>query len=148
MVLSKADLISGKDNIQEVKIESLNDTIFLRPLTRGEWDKIEEIETASMGKFTTTEKAMGSRRRSRQKSSMESQGEIDVHATTKASKKAQTQAVLYSINNDNNPDKFTVNDINLFSVNVFNEIYNKVREISGVDEEDLEQQIDDFPENR
>ena len=56
MFLSKADLISGKDNIQEVKIESLNDTIFLRPLTRGEWDKIEEIETASMGKFTTTEK--------------------------------------------------------------------------------------------
>ena len=139
-ILTKADIIDGKNNIQEVHIESLGGEIYLRPLTRGECTKIEQIQTESMGKFKTKEIASGSRR-----ANMESNGVLDIKATTKATRKAELEAIYLSINNEKN-DEWNRTEIDQLNKNTFDEIYSNVQRISGLLEE-VEKEVDNFPED-
>lgn len=140
-ILTKSDIIDGKNNIQEVHIESLGGEIYLRPLTRGECTKIEQIQTASMGKFKTKEIAQGAKR-----SNMESNGVLDIKATTEATRKAELEAIYLSINNEQN-DKWTKPEIESLNKAAFDEIYENVQKISGLLNEDLDKEVENFPEN-
>ncbi len=146
--LTRNEILNGINNIEKYTIESLNGEIWLRPLSQSEIGQVNNIEAAGFGKFKTEEKA---KRGVRQQigSEMKSFGELNVKETQKASNEAKTKAVLFSITNAKyTDDPFTQTDIESLPGKVFNEIYEKVKEISGLGEDvNLEEEVDSFPEN-
>ena len=147
MVLTKSQILNGIKEVEIVKIDLLDDEVALRPLSNGEWNKIEEIQNEALGEYTTTERAKHASRKQRIQSQMEAQAKINVKETSKAEAKAKIEAVFLSLDNDYyKDDKFTRDDILNMGRGVFNEIYEQVRIISGL-EEDLEKEVKDFPEN-
>ena len=79
---------------------------------------------------------------------MEAQATINVKETGKADAKAKIEAVFLSLDNDyySKEEKFTREDIKNMGRGVFNEIYDQVRIISGL-EDNIEADVKDFPEN-
>ena len=78
---------------------------------------------------------------------MEAQAKINVKETGKASAKAKIEAVFLSLDNDYyKDDKFTREDVKNMGRGAFNEIYDQVRIISGLDD-DIEKEVKDFPED-
>lgn len=147
MVLTKSQILNGINETKERYIKSKDDTVALRPLSNGEWNKIEEIQNEAIGEYTTTEKAKQASRRQRVQSQMEAQGKINVKETSKAEAKAKIEAVFLSLDNDvYKDDKFTREDVKNMGRDVFNEIYEQVRIISGL-EDDIEKDVKDFPED-
>lgn len=145
MVLSISEILNGKDDYQEHYIESLGGEICLRPLTSGEWDRIEEIKQKDLGDYTINEKTITKKKR-RVKGEMESRAKFNINASNKATKKAMYEAIKLSTDNEGNPEKWKIEDIKRLHKNEITEIYEKIEEISGVDDEDVED-VEDFPEN-
>ena len=142
MVLSISEILNGKDDYQEHYIESLKGEICLRPLTTGEWDKIDEIRQKDLGDYTINEKTFTQKKR-RVKGEMESRARFNINASSKATKKAMYEAIKLSTDNEGNPEKWTIEHIKKLHKNEVTEIYEKIEEISGVDEDEVE----DFPED-
>lgn len=46
MVLSKADLLNGKDSIKEFEFPELGGSISLRPLTDGEFQEVQAVKVS------------------------------------------------------------------------------------------------------
>ena len=149
MVLTAEDILNGISQYEEVKIEALNDTMYLRPLSKGEWEKINSIRQESLGDYVTNEKAKNLSRKQRI-SNIESQLKFNIKQNSDADFKARVEAIYFSLDNpgygDKNPSRA---QIQKFPPNVFDELYEKVEEISGieVDEVTLENDVDDFPED-
>ena len=57
MVLTVEDILNGIEEYKEVHIEALGDTMYLRPLSKGEWEKTNSIRQESLGDYVTNEKA-------------------------------------------------------------------------------------------
>ena len=57
MVLTIEEILNGVEDYKEVYLESLDDTVFLRPLSKGEWEKTNSIRQESLGDYVTNEKA-------------------------------------------------------------------------------------------
>ena len=153
MVLTKSQILNGINDVKIVPIKSLKDIyddneVALRPLSNGEWNKIEEIQNEAIGEYRTTERAKQASRRTRVQSQMEAQATINVKETGQADAKAKIEAVFLSLDNDyySKEEKFTREDIKNMGRGVFNEIYDQVRSISGL-EDDIEEDVKDFPEN-
>lgn len=139
MVLTKSQILLGKDNVETVELESCNnEKIYLRPLTVAEVNELEELEASAMGIFETTET-----NNRRQRSQAQTKGKINLAKTTKASSEMKAQAVSLSLNNPKNNDDWTVEDVKEMPRKVFNEIYEHVQEISGMKNIDMDD-IDDF----
>lgn len=145
MVLSISEILNGKDDYQEHYIESLEGEICLRPLTSGEWDRIDEIKQKDLGDYTINEKTITKKKR-RVKGEMESRAKFNINASSKATKKAMYEAIRLSTDNEGNPEKWKLEDIKRLHKNEITEIYEKIEEISGVDDEDIEE-VEEFPEN-
>lgn len=149
MVLSIDDILNGIEEYKEVFIDSLNDTIYLRPLSKGEWEKTNSIRQESLGDYVTNEKAKSLSRKQRV-ANIESQLSFNIKENSNAELKARTEAIFLSWNNDATENPPTREQIKKLRPNVFDEIYDKVREISGISEEEidtLEDDVDDFPED-
>lgn len=153
MVLTKSQILNGIKDVEIVEISSLKDIyedneVALRPLSNGEWNKIEEIQNEAIGEYKTTERAKQASRRQRVHSQMEAQATINVKETGKADAKAKMEAVFLSLDNEyySKEEKFTREDIKKMGRKVFDEIYDQVRIISGLDD-DLEKEVKDFPED-
>lgn len=146
MVLSISEILNGRDDYHEYYIKSLDGEICLRPLTSGEWDKIDEIKQKDLGDYTINEKTITKKKR-RVKGEMESKAKFNINASSKATKKAMYEAIKLSTNNPGNPEKWTMDHIKKLRKNEVAEIYEKIEEISGANDEDLEAEIEDFPEN-
>lgn len=144
-ILTKDAILKGKNNIEAYNIESLGGEIYLRPLTQGEWTEIEKIEAKALGSFKTSEKARKKGRR-QLPSSLESSGEINAERQTAAAAQARIETIRLSINNEKNADEWTTEEINSLTKKQVTELFEKVREISDVDNEELEEDIEDFPE--
>ena len=145
MVLSISEILNGKDDYQEYYIESLEGEICLRPLTSGEWDRIDEIKQKDLGDYTINEKTITKKKR-RVKGEMESRAKFNINTSSKATKKAMYEAIKLSTDNEGNPEKWTLDHIKKLHKNEVTEIYEKIEEISGVEDEDIED-VEDFPEN-
>lgn len=146
MDLSIDEIINGKNKATKFTIEALSGEVYLRPLTQEEISTIKSIESEGFGTFQTEEKAKGSRKK--RISEMVSRGEISVKDTQVSSDKAKTNAVLFSLSNDHYNEDWTEEKVNKIEGPAFKEIYEIVKEISGLSEdEDLEEEIDEFPEN-
>lgn len=149
MVLTADEIINGIAEYKEEKIEALNDTVFLRPLSKGEWEKTNSIRQESLGDYTTNEKAKAISRKQRV-SNIESKLSFNIKENGDADFKAQVEAIYMSMDNPGYEKPTPRDTIKKFPPDVFDEIYEKVKEISGVSDDaivELEDDVDNFPED-
>lgn len=142
-MLTKSQILEGTNAIVKVKLETLDDEIYLRPLSVAEVNELEELEATAMGVFEATE----TNNRKRNQGQAQTKGKINLAKTTKASSEAKIKAVYLSINNEKNIDEWNIDDIKKINKKIFNEIYENVEEISGLKNVDLED-VEDFPADK
>lgn len=149
MVLTADDILNGIEEYKEVPIDTLNDTIYLRPLSKAEWEKTNSIRQESLGDYTTNEKAKSISRKQRI-SNIESQLKFNIKENGDADFKAQVEAIYMSMDNPGYGEPTPKEKIKKFPSDVFDEIYEKVKEVSGISEDaivDLEDDVEEFPED-
>ena len=135
MVLTKNEILKGINNIQKINIKSLGGEVYLRPLSETELKEVEMVEAKGMGVFESTQKG---RREAMNK------GKIDLVKATDATYNSKLTKIQVSINNDKNPDKWTLDEIGELPRNAINELIEKIDELSGI--ETTKQEVDTFPE--
>ena len=148
MVLKKEDLLSGKNRIQKIQLETVGDEIYLRPLTRAEVSECESIENRALGDYTTNEQSNRKGRRQKPKSSINTEGKVNIEKVSKAAYESEKYMIYLSINNDENHKHgldFTEEEVGQMDTPVFNEIVAHVKDISGLDV--TEEEVQDFPQN-
>lgn len=149
MVLTKSQILNGVKEVERIYIKKLGDKVALRPLSNGEWNEIEAIQNDAIGEYTTTERAKQASRKQRIQSQMEAQAKINIKETNKAEAEAKVEAVYLSLDNDvYKDDPFTREEVDGMKRGVVDEIYEKVRILSGLEDDDLEKEVKDFPENK
>ena len=135
MVLRKEDILSGINHIQLVEIESLDDTIYLKPLSEAQLTEIDLIEAKALGVYESSQRG---------RSEALNKGKINLAKATQSSAEAKIAKIKLSINNDENEDTWTEEEIGSLPRNVFNELLDKIDEISGVDV--TKNEVEKFPE--
>lgn len=150
-IIRISDIIDGTNKEEKYMIESLEGEVWLRPLSQKEINEISEIEAAAIGTFETNEKSNNRSARSRNiKSQLESKGKLSVLKTTQAQNQAKIKAVAYSLNNskyDEEKENITEEKLLEAPSNVIEEIYSKVQEISGLNNNNLESDVEEFPQD-
>jgi len=146
-ILTKEDIIGGITKEQLCRIESLDGSIYLRPLSESEISKLREEEADAYGNFETLEKSQTKGRR-QIKGETENKAKINVQKTMKSTNEVRRKKILMSLDNESNKkDKWTLQDIgNIFNEKQVLELAEKVDEISGVNVTD--EDVEDFPENK
>ena len=144
MVLSKSDILSGANSYQEYELESVNGSISLRPLTIGELHQIQEMKDKALGDYVANQRGAS---RKRVKESLEAQAKINVGKQTIASHKADVKTILWGLDNEGNPDKYTEEDIKKMHQPIYYEILSIVKKISHMEDEEVEDDVDNFPED-
>ena len=150
-IIRISDIIDGTNKEEKYMIESLEGEVWLRPLSQKEINEISEIEAAAIGTFETNEKSNNRSARSRNiKSQLESKGKLSVLKTTQAQNQAKIKAVAYSLNNskyDEEKENITEEKLLEAPSNVIEEMYSKVQEISGLNNNNLESDVEEFPQD-
>ncbi|MGN0176639.1 MAG: hypothetical protein ACI389_02255 [Methanobrevibacter sp.] len=142
-ILTKDAILRGINKIEKCELISADGEIYLRPLSQGEWNEINEIEAAAVGTFNTNERG------SRGRTTSETNGTINVLKATKADHKAKVKTINISINNEKNMEEWDDEDILKLPTDVFNEIYDEVLRISGIsDIRNTQKEVESFPENK
>ena len=145
MVLTKAELLNGAKTYDEYELPSANDTINLRPLTIGEIHKISEMKNKALGDYVANQ--TGTTSKKRVKAKLEAQAKMNMEKITIADNKADVTTVVLGLDNDGNPDKWTEQDVLKMDLKVFSEILEIVKRISHMEDENVEDDVEDFPEN-
>ena len=166
-IITKADIINGKHNIQTVRIKKLGGELKLRPLTDGEFHKINALMTSGgvqkmEGKITPEEARKKKRDMRRKKKDQPDKNEMsyEIDPMDAAEKKysADVMAIYYSLQHEECREDWTEDEIKQFwPAGSVEETALKVYEISGVedpnrqrrdeveeDDEDLEGEMEDF----
>lgn len=150
-IIRISDIVDGTSKEEKYMIKSLNGEVWLRPLSQKEINEISEIEAAAIGTFETNEKSNNRSARSRNiKSQLESKGKLSVLKTTQAQNQAKIKAVAYSLDNSKYAEEkelITEEELLKAPSNVIEEIYEKVQEISGLNNSELESDVEEFPQN-
>lgn len=148
MVLRKDDILKGINDPELVEIKALGGEIPLRPLSKVEWSKIEKIEAKAYGTFEANETAKRGKRQLRD-GRMETRGKINLEKQAKAEFEGKLEALYLSMNNTHHEcDEWTKSDIQSLKVDAFDEIFEKVRDLSGVNiKGDEAKEIEKFPED-
>ena len=148
-IIRISDIVDGTSKEEKYMIKSLNGEVWLRPLTQKEINEISEIEAAAIGTFETNEKSNNRSSRSRNiKSQLESKGKLSVLKTTQAQNQAKIKAGAYSLDKSEYEDeKFDEETLLKAPSAVIEEIYEKVQEISGLNNTELESDVEEFPQN-
>ena len=144
-VIKKSDILHGIKNPRLVTIESMGGELWLRPLSSAEVDIINEIEAEGYGNYETNSK---NRSKGNQYSVGEtiSKGKINVLKMQKSTVKAKYEAIFRSLDNEKNEDdKWTLEDIKGLRQNQVDEIYDNVKEISGIDV--TVEEVENFPQD-
>lgn len=136
MVLRKEDILSGINNIQQVRIDGLDGEIYLQPLSESQLSEIDLIEAKAMGVYESSQKG---------RSEALNRGKINLAKATEASAEAKIAKISLSINNDKSPDTWDEEEIGSLPRNVVEELIEKIDEISGVNV--TTRDVDKFPEN-
>ena len=138
--LTKDALLSGISNIVTLELKSMDGSVALRPLSQAEVGEYNNIQARAMGTFDTNERA---RRGMRNTSDVTSTGKINFAKTSKAEYDAQRYAVSKSMTCKGEE----YSEVGQFTGAVFKEILEKVKEISGIEDENIEEAVDQFPED-
>ena len=137
-ILTKSDILRGIQNIQKVRIESLNGEIYLRPLSSAELDEINYMEAEGMGIIEQSNKGA-----SLQNASQSSK--MNVLKLTKATDNAKYELIRLSINNEKNSEVWELEDIKQLPRDAVKELQEKIKEISkwDVTDADVKQFLED-----
>ena len=92
--LTKEALLSGINNVVELKLESRKGSVMLRPLSQAEVGEYNNNQARAMGTFDTNERA---RRGMRNSSDVTSSGKLNFAKTSEAQYDAQRYAVAKSM---------------------------------------------------
>lgn len=138
----------GKNTKKTIVIEAMDgDTIELSPLSRREWGEVEDIEAKSMGEIENIQKEdnrPGFRQKSKKQMKAEIKMKMKVQNTIVDTREARARAIYLSASKFD--EEMKEDDVLELPTDVFNEIYEKVREISGIpkDEDEAEEMEKDF----
>lgn len=137
-VLKKSDILQGIHKVEQIHINELDGELWLRPLSSAEIDECSYIETKGMGKIKQNATSI-----TKQTQTLE----IDAYKASKATDDAKYEMIRKSLDNPKNADdEWTTDDIKQLSVKAVNEIYDHVRELSGV--EVTSRDVKNFPEDK
>jgi len=145
VLLSKADIINGKSNIQTVEIPELEGELLLRPLTDGEYHRVIKLITGKgIGNFGITPTIKEGE--IDQDATMETvKLDLDVGALEENSFKANCLAVSLSLTHEENEEKYTQKEVEQFPAGTVEKIAQKVYEITGVsDPKNMKGQMKSF----
>lgn len=144
MVLSKSDILKGKENYEEVDLNNADGSICIRPLTIAEIHEISEMKNKAIGDYIANQKGTTSKRRL--KAQIEAQAKMNMERVTKADNKADIKTVYWGLDNKGNPEKFSEEEVTQLEKPVFDEILEHVKKISHMDDDEVEDDVEDFPE--
>ena len=134
-ILTKSQILSGIDNPQKIKIETLNGEIWLRPLSSAEVNEILNIEAQGMGTFSATSI----------RGQTSTDGKMNLAKMQEKQNEARAIAIHKSINNEKNNDEWTIDEIQKLPADAVIEIYDHVMKISGAEVTTAD--VKQFPEN-
>lgn len=140
MVIKKADILKGINDPEEIMIESLEDTLWLRPLSNKELDILDEIEAKGMKSYETNSKSRG-----RIQGETVAKGKLDIRLATVNSAKARDMKIQMSLDNPKG-EEWTLEEIGMLHRDVTDELIEKINELSGISVTTAE--IDKFPEDK
>lgn len=123
-LLNKAQVLGGIKKTEKVHIEALQGSVEIRPLSQFEYLQIEEIETAYIGKIKATQDV----------DKVLENTTIDIADVTQAEYEARNKALLWGMNYEGIEDKWTEEDIQKLPKQAAIQIFEKIKEISLVDE--------------
>lgn len=145
MVLTKSDILLGKNNFKEINLESADDTICIRPLTIAEIQHIDEMKNKALGDYIANQNGIQSK--SRVKTKINAQAKMNMEKITIADNRAAVKMVYWGLDNEGNSFKVTEQEIKeQMDPDIFFEILEKVKEISHINNDELEDDLEDFPE--
>ncbi|KZX17473.1 hypothetical protein [Methanobrevibacter filiformis] len=154
MALKISTLIKqGKKDKLILKIDSLNDTIEASPLSRRQWGEVEDIESQAMGEVENIQTEIADKKGFRSKSKKDKKLEMAQELRMKmsiseqivSSREAQTRAIYLSLSpHDSSLEEDQIQD--LLNKEQFDEIYDKILDISGIvqDEEEANELGEDL----
>lgn len=134
-ILTKSQILSGIDNPQKIKIETLNGELWLRPLSSAEVNEILNIEAQGMGTFSATSI----------RGQTSTDGKMNLAKMQEKQNEAKNIAIHKSINNPKNNDEWTIDEIQTLPADAVNEIYDHVMKISGAEVTTAD--VKQFPED-
>ena len=130
-LLTKDRILKGIEKIETVYIESLEGEVKIRPLTSAEWQEIVVEEQKGIGQVKLN---VGSLRQT------DGTMSIDLAKQTVASFKAKVKAVAIAMSVDG--EEWTEEEVRQLLPGVVDEIFEAVRDISGITIE--ERELDNF----
>ena len=145
MVLTKTEILEGTSSYEEYELESRDGSVSLRPLTIGEIHQIQQLKDKGLGEYIANQKGAASKKRI--KSKIEAQAKMNIEKVNVAENKADVKTVLFGLDNKGNPEKWTEQDVLKMDEPLFKELLEKVKEISHMEDEDVEDDVEDFPED-
>lgn len=130
------DLLAGTDEIIELKLETVNDTLSVRKINIKETRQYKRIVNEALGTINTTERSGF-----RQQRGTEAIAEINVADTSDAEYKANVYLIMCSVNISGEP--ITEEEINnKLPANVFKELVTKLKELNALnDDVNLEEEV-------
>lgn len=130
------DLLAGTDEIIELKLETLNDTLSVRKINIKETRQYKRIINEALGTINTTERSGFRQQRGR-----EAIAEINLADTSDAEYKANVYLIMCSVNISG--ETITEEEINnKLPANVFKELVTKLKELNALnDDVDLEEEV-------
>lgn len=130
------DLLAGTDEIIELKLETLDDTLSVRKINIKETRQYKRIVNEALGTINTTERSGF-----RQQRGTEAIAEINVADTSDAEYKANVYLIMCSVNIGG--EAITEEDINnKLPANVFKELVTKLKELNALnDDVNLEEEV-------
>lgn len=148
MAIRKEDVLISVEDAELVEIIALGDELPLRPLSKKEINEVNKIETKAYGKFETSETAYRKGMRQQKKtidSQISTKGVVDLYKQQEAEYQGRLHALYLSMNNKH-PDceEWEKKDIERLKGDAFDEIFEKVQILSGIDIG--EDEVENFPE--
>lgn len=130
------DLLAGTDEIIELKLETVNDTLSVRKINIKETRQYRRIVNEAFGTINTTERSGFIQQRG-----TEASAKINVADTSDAEYKANVYLIMCSVNISGEP--ITEEEINnKLPANVFKELVTKLKELNALnDDVNLEKEV-------
>jgi hypothetical protein len=148
MIITKADILNGKNNIQEFEFKKLGGSVKLRPLTSGEMATIDAlIKNGGVEKIKTKPLATTTKNRKTPENALDIV--IDPIKFAEAQYKADVKTVYFALKHDEDTENWTETDIQEWPAGSVEEVALKVYEISGMENpHQTKEDVTDFPQEK
>lgn len=122
-LLTKADILEGKDKREKVFIKKLNGYVEIRPLTELEWTKVQAVNSRGMVMTTKVDLEKGKKDLPKTFNL-----NFDMEKSSEASSEAIIMVVSYGVTSMD----LTVEDVGKFKAGVAKDISDQILKLTGV----------------